>query len=101
MGKNKKYSQQEKLQIILSILQNPKKRKELQDKYGISESTYFKWRNRFIQGGLECLKEHETGPKTKQKPTDKEKELEKKLKTAETRINWLATELEVLKKNEI
>lgn len=66
----------------------------------ISDSTYFKWRNRLIQGGLNNLKDLETGPTGRPEPTAKEKELEAKLKAAEGRINWLATELEVLKKNE-
>ena len=100
MGKNQKYSAQEKLQIVLSILRQPEKRKELQGKYNISSSTYFKWRNRLIQGGLNNLKDLETGPTAKPEPTPKEQELETKLKVAEERINWLATELEVLKKNE-
>ncbi len=97
----KKYTQQEKLQIIIMVLKNPKKRREILGKYNISNSTFYKWRNRFFQGGLESLKEYETGPKRKPALTEKEKELEKKLKEAEKRINYLATEVEILKKNEI
>lgn len=101
MEKVKRYSKQEKMDIILHILRNPKKQRELLGKYGIGVSTYYKWRNRFFHGGLSELEDFKTGPSSKRIETEKEKQLKKQLKTYEDRINELATELEILKKNEI
>lgn len=95
-----KYTAQEKMEIILTILKNPKKQRELLGKYDIGVSTYYKWRNRFLHGGLAGLEEYKTGPRSTNIETGKEKELKGQLKKQAERINTLATELEILKKNE-
>lgn len=100
MDKRHKFTPDEKLEIVLSIMRNPKKQKELLGKYGMGISTYYKWRNRFLQAGMAELKEQRTGIKPKEKETAREKELKAKVKEYEKRINELATELEILKKNE-
>lgn len=100
MGKSERYTSQEKMEIVLQALRNPKKLRELLGRYDIGVSTYYKWRNRFFHGGLAELEEYQTGPKSKLVETEKEKALKAKVKTCETRINELATELEILKKNE-
>lgn len=96
----KSYTPQEKMEIILAILKNPNKQRELLGKYDIGISTYYKWRNRFLHGGLSELEEYKTGPKNAEIETAREKELKEQLKKQEERINTLATELEILKKNE-
>lgn len=101
MRKKIRFSSEEKLQLILTILKNPKKMDWYLGQVGIQRSTYYKWRSRFFEGGKESLKDFNTGPKPGKKPTPKEKDLSSKLKIAEKRINTLATEVEVLKKNEI
>lgn len=100
MGKSERHTPKEKMEIVLHILRNPKKLRELLGRYDIGISTYYKWRNRFFHGGLAELEEYQTGPKSKLVETEKEKELKAKVKTCETRINELSTELEILKKNE-
>lgn len=100
MGKIKGYSTQEKMEIILAILKSPKKQRELLGKYGVGTSTYYKWRNRFLHAGLSGLEEYKTGPKTKLVSAEVAKEVQTQLHTAQKRINELATELEILKKNE-
>jgi len=100
MDKRYKFTSEEKLGIILSIMRNPKKQKQLLGKYGMGISTYYKWRNRFLQGGIAELKEQRTGLRPKEKETAKEKELKAKLKEYEKRINALSIELEIVKKNE-
>ena len=42
MSKAREYSPQEKMEIILTILKSPKKRRELLGKYDIGISTYYK-----------------------------------------------------------
>lgn len=100
MDKRYRFTPEEKLEIVLSIMKNPKKQRELLGKYGMGISTYYKWRNRFLQGGIAALKEQKTGIKPQETETTKEKELKAKLKAYEKRINELATELEIVKKNE-
>lgn len=99
---NGKLSLEERLQLILAILKNPKQMDWYLGQAGIKRATYYKWRSRFFEAGKEGLKGYKSGPKGKveKQSTPKEKTLEKELKTAKERVNKLATELEVLKKNE-
>ena len=101
MTKKRTFSTEEKLQLILTILKTPKKMDWYLGEIGIQRSTYYKWRSRFFEGGKENLKDFNTGPKPEKKLTPKEKDLMSKLKITKERINTLATEVEVLKKNEI
>jgi len=100
MSKAREYSAQEKMEIILAILKRPKKQKELLGRFGVSISTYYKWRNRFFYGGQTGLEEYKTGPKAKKVSAEATKKTQQQLKAAHNRINELATELEILKKNE-
>ena len=100
MKKEERLTKQEKRDLVLNVLRNPKKMKELCGKYGVGISTFYKWRNRFLHGGMAELEEYRTGPKSNRVETEKERELARKLKESQDRINELATELEVLKKNE-
>jgi transposase len=93
----RKWTQQDKLQLILMMIKQPKKQRELLGKHGVGKATYFKWKNRFIQGGLSELNEYERGPK-KLISSEHEQELLKKLAEAHDRINYMATELMVIKK---
>jgi len=93
-------SKQDKMDIVLCILKNPKKMKELCGKYGIGVSTCYKWKKRFLHGGMAELDDYKTGPRSDRIETEKEREFKKKLKESQDRINELATELEILKKNE-
>ena len=99
MKKEERLTKQEKRDLVLNVLRNPKKMKELCGKYGVGISTFYKWRNRFLHGGMAELEEYRTGPKSNRVETEKERELARKLKESQDRINELATELEVLKKN--
>jgi transposase-like protein len=99
MKKEDRLSKQDKMDLVLCVLKNPKKMRELCGKYDIGVSTFYKWRNRFLHGGMAELDEYRTGPRSSRVETEKERELAKKLKESHDRINELATELEVLKKN--
>lgn len=98
MGNNKRYSAQEKLNILLTSFRKDKKDKEVYDKEGISSSVFHKWKKRLFASALEALEDWNVGRKRKDFRTEREKELEQKLKEAYERINYLATELEVVKK---
>ena len=93
------YDKDDKLDMVLEVLRTPGKAKEIAKKYGIGESTLYKWRSRFLSGGKHELLRYKPGPKEK-KQTTKEKELGSKLRTYETRIAELAAELEISKKKE-
>jgi len=100
MDKIKEYSPEEKMEIVLAILKTPKKQKELLGKYGVGISTFYKWKKRFLHGGLAGLEEFKRGPKSSPINQEKLQTTESELKAAKDRINELATELEILKKNE-
>jgi transposase-like protein len=100
MKKEERLTKQEKMDIVLCVLKNPKKMKELCGKYGIGVSTLYKWRNRFLHGGMAELAEYRTGPRSTRIETEKERALKRQLKETQDRVNELATELEILKKNE-
>ncbi|MFH1542460.1 MAG: helix-turn-helix domain-containing protein [bacterium] len=101
MDKAREYSAEEKMEIVLTILKTPKKQRELLGKYGVGLSTYYKWKNRFLHGGLAGLEEYKRGPKSSLAKSEKLKQTEKQLREVQDRNNELATELEILKKNEI
>lgn len=98
MGTNKRFSAQEKLNILLSSFRKDKKDKEVCEKAGVSASAFHKWRKRLFNAALDALESWDIGRKRKDFRTEKEKELEQKLREAYQRIDYLATELEVLKK---
>jgi transposase len=95
-----KHSKRERYEIVIELLRKPKQSKEIAYKYNIGVSTLYKWRNRFLDGGMDSLEPQRTGPQKRSVITNRERELEHQLKEKEKRINQLATEIEVLKKNE-
>ena len=93
-------NKRDRQELILAVFRQPKKLKELCGRYGIAVSTLYKWRNRFLHSGLEALDDHKRGTKGLVKPTEREAELQKKLKEAEERIALISTEFETFKKND-
>lgn len=98
MGKNKRYSAQDKLNILLSSFRKDKKEKDVYGQAGISSSVFHKWRKRVFSAALDALEDWDVGRKRKDFKSEQEKALGSKLKEANQRIDYLATELEVLKK---
>ena len=94
-----KYDKDDKLDMVLEILKTPGKAKEIAKKYGIAESTLYKWRSRFLAGGREELLSYKPGPKEKKKSVE-ETQLAEKIKQYENRISELSAELEISKKKE-
>jgi len=93
------YSKEDKLDMVLAVLQTPTKAQEIADKYRIGLSTLYKWRSRFLEGGRQELLSYRPGPKIRE-ISDTEKSKDVKLKEYETRIAELSADLEILKKNE-
>jgi transposase-like protein len=98
MGTNKRFSAQDKLNLLLSSFRKDKKNQEVYEKAGISSSVFHKWRKRLFSAALDALEDWNVGRKRKDFKSEREKELEQKLKEANERIDYLATELEVIKK---
>ena len=59
MSRRKRYSPEEKLRIVLMGLKGEKRVSELCREFGISDVIYYKWRDKFIEGGKAAL---ENGP---------------------------------------
>lgn len=98
MGLNKRFSAQDKFNILLASFRRDKKDKEVYERAGVSSSVFHKWRKRLFNAALDALEDQNVGRKRKDFKSDQEKELEKKLEEAYERIDHLATELEVVKK---
>lgn len=93
------YCKEDKLDIVLAVLQEPTKSEEIAKKYEIGISTLYKWRNRFLEGGKQELLSYRPGPKSLE-ISDSEKKKDEKIKDYEKRIAELSADLEILKKNE-
>lgn len=90
MGR-KKWTTEEKLQIVLAGLQHKAGVTELCRSHGISTPLYYQWRDAFLQGGKAGL---EKGRNHVDRAKDQE--IEKLLK----KIGELAVEVDLLKKVE-
>lgn len=90
MGK-RKWTPQEKLDIVLAGLKNKGGISELCRSHGLSTPLYYQWRDAFLQGGKEAL---EKGIKYQDKTKDKE--IERLLR----KVGELTIENDLLKKTE-
>lgn len=82
---------EEKLSIVLEGLKGESNISQICRKYGISQSLYYKWRDKFLDGGKEALK-NSRGSSTGKTEEAKIEELEKV-------IGRQTIVIEVLKKN--
>jgi transposase-like protein len=98
-GKVRRFSEEEKLELIMLVMKEPEKLERILGKYDIGRATYYKWRNRFLQAGKEGLRDFKSGPPEDiRHPSAREAELQKQLDDARKRIDELAIELEIVKK---
>jgi len=86
----KKWAADQKLEIVLAGLRNEGSTAELCRRYGISHSTFNKWRRLFIEGGQERLSK---GP-----ASSREKQLERENEELKQALGEATLELRVLKK---
>ena len=52
---SKKFTAEEKMAIVIEGLKGKKTVAQICREHGISQSQYYKWRDRFLQGGLNAL----------------------------------------------
>jgi transposase-like protein len=98
MGTCKKFSAQEKLNLLLAAFRKDRTNAKILNQAGVSSSVFHKWRKRLFDSALSALEDWNVGRKRKDFRSEREKELEKKLEESYARIDQLSTELEVLKK---
>jgi len=55
MSKKSKYTEETKLAIVLEGLKNQTSIAELCKKYGVADAMYYKWKDRFVEGGKRGL----------------------------------------------
>ncbi len=86
-------SVEEKLAIILEGLQEAANVSELCRRHGISQASYYKWRDKFLEGGKGALTSNGTASKSSAGEADKAKIAE-----LERVIGQQAVEIQVFKK---
>jgi putative transposase len=86
-------SVEEKLAIVLEGLQEAANVSELCRRHGISQASYYKWRDKFLEGGKGALSANGTAAKSSVSEADKAKIAE-----LERVIGQQAVEIQVFKK---
>ena len=87
--KNRKFDPETKVAIVLEGLKGDITVAELCRKYKISETIYYRWRDKFLEGGRKAFLCSEK---------DREKELEKRIAELEKIIGRQTIQIEILKK---
>lgn len=85
-------SVEEKLAIVLEGLQEAANVSELCRRHGISQASYYKWRDKFLDGGKSALTSNGTAAKS---PSEADKA---KIAELERVIGQQAVEIQVFKK---
>jgi transposase-like protein len=88
MGR-RKWTAEQKMEIVLAGMAPGANISDVCREYGIVQTQYYKWREAFIQGGLNALK---TGI------SNREQELEKELEKAKALIGEKEIQIEILRK---
>ena len=89
-GKYRKWTAQQKLEIVLAGLRGDRSAREVCREHGISETLYYGWRDRLFEGGKAALagKEERSG----------ERELKRKIGELERALGRKTYELEIAAK---
>ena len=85
----RKFDPETKVAIVLEGLNGNTTVAELCRKYQISETLYYKWRDKFLEGGRKAFLSPES---------DREKELERRIEELEKIIGRQTVQIEILKK---
>ena len=92
MGKASNLSGEERLALVLESLRNEQSVADLCRQHGISQTTFYKWRDKFLEGGKNAL----LGNGDSSKPSET---AQAKIKELEQVIGRQTVEIQVLKKN--
>lgn len=90
--KKSKFTPEKKMAIVKEGIEPNANIAELCRKTNIHHSTFYRWRDEFLESGIDGLKDKVKNPHTK------EKELERELSDAHKKIGQLMMEIEILKK---
>jgi transposase len=97
VGKRKRYTAEEKIQILREILEEGKPISQVADRYGLHPNNIFNWRKQLFEGGIQIfqIKRADISVKAEER---KIAALEEKLKQKDEVIAEFAEELLGLKK---
>jgi len=91
MGKASNLSGEERLALVLESLRNEQSVADLCRQHGISQTTFYKWRDKFLEGGKQALL---SNGQAKGSEADKAR-----IEELERVIGQQSVEIRVLKKN--
>ncbi|MCK4321897.1 transposase [candidate division WOR-3 bacterium] len=92
MGRPSKWSSEEKVRIVLTGIRGDKSIAQICRDHEISETTYYKWMDKFIEGAKEAFRGRING--------SREKALKAKISELQRIIGKITVENEILKKTE-
>jgi transposase-like protein len=98
MGKRKRYTAEEKMNVLREMQENGKTISQVAEQYGIHPNNIFKWRKQHLEMAVQGFKTTRTDISNKAKDR-KIAALENKIKHKDEIIAELAGELLELKKN--
>ena len=97
MGKRKRYTAEEKIQILREVLEEGKPVSRAAEQYGVSPNNIFKWKKQLFEDGVQTFQIQRTDISAKAEER-KINALEQRLKQKDEIIAELAEELLALKK---
>ncbi len=86
---------EEKLEIVLLGLKGAASVSELCRRHGVAETTYYKWRSRFLEGGKQALASN-----SQSGSSSRERQLEQENEDLKTTLGELTLQNRLLKKLE-
>lgn len=89
------FTPEKKMAIVKAGLEPDANIAELCRKHNIHHSTFYRWRDEFLEKGIAGLEDKVKNPQTR------EKELERQLSDAHKKIGQLMMDIEILKKRRI
>ena len=95
MGKKSKLNKTQQQEVVLMLLRREESAARLARRYGVSEATLYKWRDKFIQGGLAALANGKGGHDA---PSRRIQELQQALAERDRVVGELTIANRILKK---
>lgn len=93
MARPPKFSSEEKLRIVLSVLRGEGSIKETARRERVSETSIAKWRDLFVEGGAQALADG-----ARRGPSEREVELERRLEQVTAALGEAHVELRLLRR---
>ena len=93
MARPPKFSSEEKLRIVLSVLRGESSIKETARRERVSETSIAKWRDLFVEGGAQALADG-----ARRGPSEREVELERRLEQVTAALGEAHVELRLLRR---